>query len=87
MTDTETTRQLAAMRTELAQVRRLIETLATTISRLTPTTDTPPEGVRTLPNGDTFIPGTGTITNHHTLSPEAQAALNQLDQDQEHTDA
>lgn len=61
MTDTELhdlTRQIAAMRTELREIRRLLENLA---AHTTTTPDTTPEGVQHLPNGAMFLPGTGTI--------------------------
>lgn len=63
MTDTPTShdlaRQIAAMRTELREIRRLVEQLAT--QPTTTTTDTASEGVQHLPNGAMFLPGTGTI--------------------------
>lgn len=76
------TNKLNALTSEIREVRRQVGALDAKLDRLlaaTDTADTAPEGVRTLDNGRTFMPGTGTL-GPRTLGAEAMAALAALDE-------
>lgn len=69
-------RKLDALASEVREVRRLVTLLVDAQH----TRDPMETGVRTLPDGRTFVPGTGTLGDDE-LSPDAQAARDQLDQE------
>lgn len=77
---TEQTRR----RITVDQADRIEAKLDRVLRILTAGTSTRTEGVQHLADGSLFAPGTGTLRDAHTprtLSPEAQAALNALDQE------
>lgn len=75
------TNKLTAMTSEIREVRRRQIDIDAKLDRLLTLHEAidMPEGVRTLDDGRTFMPGTGTL-GEHTLSAEALAALAQLDE-------
>lgn len=70
----ELSRQVKALRSEVSAVRKLVERVVVAQQQAKP------EGVRTLDDGRVFAPGTGTLGSSE-LSADAQAALEQLDQE------
>lgn len=73
--DHDLARQVAAMRTELREMRRLLEQVAHAIQAARQPYGTPQQ----LPDGTRFLPGSGHLDDTRPLSPDAKAALAQLD--------
>lgn len=74
MHDSNVARKLDALTSEIREVRRIVTKLLDAQTTKDPTID----GVRQLPDGSTFVPGTGRL-GQRALSGEAQAALDELD--------
>lgn len=74
-------RKLATLANHIDHQRRMLADIASKLDRLLALHDgaDAPEGVRTLNDGRVFMPGTGTLGGR-TLSAEAVAALNALDE-------
>lgn len=68
-----------AIKAQLDRIETTQQQILRTLDRLTRQQRLGEHGPVTLDDGSVFLPGTGTI-GQHTPSPEAQAALHQLDQ-------
>lgn len=82
MHETTIARKLDALTSEVREVRRLVTKLANAQA----SAQRQPEQVTRTPDGGMFLPGTGTI-GQRTLSDEARAALDALEQTNDHQPA